>query len=250
MIADATGKSVVVEFIDGELKPTTTNENWQVCTNHEICGKSEARTTASCSRYQAASNELADMHGDVSPNDVMKVMQSVENRIRRCGRAFTTYRPANSISRIGGNTRSRFGDRLDLTNIRLRIACRPNAHEWFYIRSTTSMPSRFSPRSSVRAVRSHSSSRLVRSSSVSALQHRAVLEEIAVARGQFEQVGREVVRPIVGDDAVEGFGELKQRDGEGALLRRGEQMIADCRRSADCGFESTPPFAKMLLTRA
>ena len=39
--------------------------------------------------------------------------------------------------------------------------------------------------------------------------HRAVFEELAVAAGEFEEVGGEVVRAIVGDDAVEGFGELE-----------------------------------------
>ena len=47
------------------------------------------------------------------------------------------------------------------------------------------------------------------------LQHGAVFEEVAVAAGQLEQVGREVVRPVVGDDAVERFGELQQRDAPG-----------------------------------
>lgn len=78
LIADAAGKSVVVEFIDGELTATTTNENWQVCTNHQICGNSEDENDGKCKRYQTASSELAEMQGDVSPADVMKVMESVK----------------------------------------------------------------------------------------------------------------------------------------------------------------------------
>lgn len=78
LIADAAGKSVVVEFIDGELKSTTTNENWQVCTNHQICGNTEDENDEKCKRYQTASSELAEMQGDVSPADVMKVMESVK----------------------------------------------------------------------------------------------------------------------------------------------------------------------------
>ena len=104
----------------------------------------------------------------------------------------------------------------------------PNSIALTYIRSTTSMPSRLRPRLSVRAVRSQSSRRLVRSSSVSALQHGAVLEEVAVAAGQLEEVGREVVRAVVGDDAVEGFGELEQGDGEGAFVRGGRARSRDC----------------------
>jgi predicted choloylglycine hydrolase len=77
MISDATGKSVVVEFIDGQLRPTTRHENWQICTNHELCGKSDAENCASCGRYKLASAELTDLHSTGDANDVMKIMQSV-----------------------------------------------------------------------------------------------------------------------------------------------------------------------------
>ncbi len=80
MIADASGKSAVVEFIDGELKQTTTQEPWQVCTNHQICGKSEAENDESCQRYHTASDELAAMKDGVSASDVMKVMDSVHQK--------------------------------------------------------------------------------------------------------------------------------------------------------------------------
>jgi hypothetical protein len=78
LVADASGKSVVVEFIDGEMKTTPANENWQVCTNHEICGKSEAENDAACERYRKASNTLAAMGSTVSTSDVMNVMESVK----------------------------------------------------------------------------------------------------------------------------------------------------------------------------
>ena len=80
LIADASGKSAVVEFIDGELKPTMTQEPWQVCTNHQICGKSEAENDERCKRYHTASDELAAMKGHASTDDVMKVMQSVQQK--------------------------------------------------------------------------------------------------------------------------------------------------------------------------
>jgi hypothetical protein len=77
MIADATGKSVVVEFIDGQLRPTTTHESWQICTNHQICGKSEAENCTACGRYKLASAELTELHANGDANAVMKIMQSV-----------------------------------------------------------------------------------------------------------------------------------------------------------------------------
>lgn len=82
MIADATGKSVVVEFIDGQLRPTTTHENWQICTNHELCGKSEEENCKSCGRYKLASAELTELHANGDAGDVMRVMQSVSKSDR------------------------------------------------------------------------------------------------------------------------------------------------------------------------
>ncbi len=77
MIADASGKSVVVEFIDGQLKATTTHESWQICTNHELCGKSEEENCKSCSRYKVASADLVDLGANGDLKDVMTIMQSV-----------------------------------------------------------------------------------------------------------------------------------------------------------------------------
>jgi hypothetical protein len=77
MIADATGKSAVVEFIDGQIKPTTTHENWQICTNHRLFDKTEPENCQHCGRYKLASAELTDLHGKADANDVMKIMQSV-----------------------------------------------------------------------------------------------------------------------------------------------------------------------------
>jgi penicillin V acylase-like amidase (Ntn superfamily) len=78
MIADASGKSLVVEFIDGELKATPTEENWQVCTNHQICGNSEAENDERCNRYQKASGDLAALGASASAGDVMQVMEAVK----------------------------------------------------------------------------------------------------------------------------------------------------------------------------
>jgi Acyl-coenzyme A:6-aminopenicillanic acid acyl-transferase len=77
MIADATGKSEVVEFIGGELKPTTAAANWQICTNHQLSGKTEAENCQSCDRFKLASTELTDLHGKGRAADVMTIMQSV-----------------------------------------------------------------------------------------------------------------------------------------------------------------------------
>jgi hypothetical protein len=82
MIADAAGKSVVVEFIDGQLKPTTTIECWQICTNHELCGKSAEENCQSCGRYKLASAQLTDLRSIGDARDVMKIMKSISKTDR------------------------------------------------------------------------------------------------------------------------------------------------------------------------
>jgi hypothetical protein len=80
LIADAAGKSAVVEFVDGEMRTTATAENWQVCTNHQITGKSETENDATCQRYRTASDELAALDGNVSISDMIRVMESVQQQ--------------------------------------------------------------------------------------------------------------------------------------------------------------------------
>jgi predicted choloylglycine hydrolase len=77
LIADATGKSAVVEFIDGRIEATTTKENWQVCTNHRICGMGEVENDECCGRYQLASKQLASLSATANADDVMRIMESV-----------------------------------------------------------------------------------------------------------------------------------------------------------------------------
>jgi hypothetical protein len=77
MVADAAGKSVVVEFIAGELRTTPTQESWQVCTNHQIAGKSEEENDVACERYRTASEELAKAGSSATIAEVMHVMDSV-----------------------------------------------------------------------------------------------------------------------------------------------------------------------------
>jgi len=77
MIADASGKSVVVEFIDGEAKITPAKETWQVCTNDRIYGANEKDCDENCERYRTASDALAKASAAAGVDDVMHVMESV-----------------------------------------------------------------------------------------------------------------------------------------------------------------------------
>jgi hypothetical protein len=77
MIADASGKSAVVEFINGDVKVTPAKESWQVCTNHQIHEASEQQCDERCERYRTASEQLAKASATAGIDDVMRVMESV-----------------------------------------------------------------------------------------------------------------------------------------------------------------------------
>ncbi len=77
MIADASGKSVVVEFIDGDTKVTPAREAWQVCTNDQIFGVTEEVCDEKCQRYRTASDQLSKASAATGMDDVMNVMESV-----------------------------------------------------------------------------------------------------------------------------------------------------------------------------
>jgi len=77
MIADAKGKSAVVEFVGGDMKVTRAAENWQVCTNHQISGRSEAENDESCVRYRGASDQLAKLSGEAGADEAMQIMASM-----------------------------------------------------------------------------------------------------------------------------------------------------------------------------
>lgn len=74
LIADASGRSAVVEFLDGQLRVTHRDGAWQVCTNHQIWEKSEAERDENCDRYRRASEMLAGYKGAVDVDRIMDVM--------------------------------------------------------------------------------------------------------------------------------------------------------------------------------
>src|SRR5262245_16041372 len=82
MIADRTGKSVVVEFVDGQFETVPATGRWQVSTNHLLSGKSATENDAACDRYRTAAARLDDTSLSVDAREVMRLMGSIsaENR--------------------------------------------------------------------------------------------------------------------------------------------------------------------------
>jgi hypothetical protein len=71
-IADATGKSAIVEYIDGGVSIVHNDKLWQVSTNYLF---SETQQP-DCWRYKKASQSLTDVQGNISQDKAMDILQS------------------------------------------------------------------------------------------------------------------------------------------------------------------------------
>ena len=82
LIADRSGKSVVVEFVDGEVATVPATGRWQVSTNHLLSGKSEPENVTICDRYRTAAARLADSAHGLDAREIMRLMEAIsaENR--------------------------------------------------------------------------------------------------------------------------------------------------------------------------
>lgn len=76
MIADKTGKSAIIEFVNDEMKVIPNNNPWQVCTNFIVTGTS-APNNVSCPRYNKAHSELKDNQGIFNLNEAFQLVEDV-----------------------------------------------------------------------------------------------------------------------------------------------------------------------------
>lgn len=77
LIADASGHSAVVEFIDDEMRVLRNEGPWQVSTNFIISEEHPQGADSSCWRYNAAYEALDQAGGDVSLEEAMAILETV-----------------------------------------------------------------------------------------------------------------------------------------------------------------------------
>ena len=77
MVADASGRSRVIEFIGGEIRVTPAEGPWQICTNDIVWNKSELERANSCSRYRTGSDAAEKLRGVVDYADARRVARSM-----------------------------------------------------------------------------------------------------------------------------------------------------------------------------
>jgi hypothetical protein len=76
LIADSTSRSVIVEFVNGEIKVINSTEKWQVCTNFIITG-TQTPNNVTCWRYNTAYNLLKENGGNIGENEAMNILSQV-----------------------------------------------------------------------------------------------------------------------------------------------------------------------------
>jgi hypothetical protein len=77
LIADVTGGSVVVEFIDGGLSVLETADDWQVATNFLLTNHTVESARNSCWRYRLCYDTLAGQQGAITAETALDLLQSV-----------------------------------------------------------------------------------------------------------------------------------------------------------------------------
>ncbi|MBN2533431.1 MAG: linear amide C-N hydrolase [Spirochaetales bacterium] len=76
-IADASGESVIVEFINGEIVLVKSDTPWQVATNFILEGNNKPEL--SCNRYRLINGKLKEKSGKISDKRAMDLLKQVSN---------------------------------------------------------------------------------------------------------------------------------------------------------------------------
>jgi hypothetical protein len=77
LIADRSGNSAVIEFIDNEMRVVRNEGPWQVSTNFIISEERPEGASSPCWRYNKAYEALEQTGGRLSPGEAMVVLQDV-----------------------------------------------------------------------------------------------------------------------------------------------------------------------------
>ena len=81
LIADASGRSAVVEFVNGETIVLRNDRPWQVATNFVLSEQKPQGATSDCWRYNRAYEALERAEGQVSTQEAMALLQGVSQEI-------------------------------------------------------------------------------------------------------------------------------------------------------------------------
>ncbi len=82
LISDASGKSVIVEFINQEMRVIEPNQPWQVNTNFALCHfEDEEDAFGACPRFKNAFNYLKKKNGILESNESFEILKKTSQSI-------------------------------------------------------------------------------------------------------------------------------------------------------------------------
>jgi choloylglycine hydrolase len=87
LIADSSGHSAIIEFVNGEMKMINNSNPWQVTTNFVITGLTNPQN-APCWRYRYAYEKLSSNNGILSESEAVNLLQEVSLSITRWSTVF------------------------------------------------------------------------------------------------------------------------------------------------------------------
>jgi len=74
-IADASGNSAIVEYVDGRIAVTRNDSPWQVSTNFLVSEVQPVGATSDCWRYNTAYESLSEADGDISQDEAIRLLE-------------------------------------------------------------------------------------------------------------------------------------------------------------------------------
>jgi len=79
LVADPSGRSLVLEVHDGEMQAVPNTEPWQVITNSLVCNLSQSQVEAVCWRFRSICYSLENTSGNIDRQQGMNILQNVGN---------------------------------------------------------------------------------------------------------------------------------------------------------------------------
>ena len=81
LVADASGQSAVIEFVDGKTNVLWNEDPWQVATNFLLSGYKPEEARVLCPRYARAYEALQEADGAISKQEAMGLLRDVAQEI-------------------------------------------------------------------------------------------------------------------------------------------------------------------------
>lgn len=77
LVTDTSGKSAIIEYLDGGVKTIFNRNPWQACTNSPVFGVGRMNLYRDCQRYKTADSSLRNRKGSLSWKQAMTLLKDI-----------------------------------------------------------------------------------------------------------------------------------------------------------------------------